>query len=129
MNAIQPVYVELVDFVARGATPEKVAGFRPSPEAQERVAELLERQRDSQLTEEETAAQPPFAFTSTEPNLSRLTRRRCLERSLTGPLSRASPVSELAVTLNRDRTAVKRDVSILKSYAPREEINPGHATL
>src|SRR5687768_14370210 len=37
MNAIQPVYMELVDFVARGSTPEEVANFRPSPEAQRRV--------------------------------------------------------------------------------------------
>lgn len=53
MNAIEPVYMELVDFVARGCTSEQVASFRPSPEAQERVAELLRRQRDSKLSEEE----------------------------------------------------------------------------
>jgi hypothetical protein len=55
MDAIQPVYMELVDFVARGSTPEEVANFRPSPEAHGRVAELLERQRESKLTEEEAA--------------------------------------------------------------------------
>ena len=58
MNAtqpVQPVYMELVDFVARGSTPEEVARFRPSAEAQRRVAELLERQRAAELTEEETA--------------------------------------------------------------------------
>ena len=55
MNATVPVYMELVDFVARGATAEEVANFRPSHEAQKRVAELLERQRESELTEEETA--------------------------------------------------------------------------
>ena len=55
MNAIQPVYMELVDFVARGSIPEEVASFRTSPEAQRRVAELLERQRESKLTEEETS--------------------------------------------------------------------------
>jgi hypothetical protein len=43
-----------VDFVARGSSAEQVANFRPSPEAQKRVAELLERQRESELTEEET---------------------------------------------------------------------------
>ena len=39
------------------------------------------------------------------------------------------PVSELAVTLRRDRKAVKRDVSLLESFglvSGREEINPGH---
>src|SRR5438270_14008872 len=55
MNAIEPVYMELVDFVARGSSAEEVANFRPSPEAQKRVAELLERQRESELTDEETA--------------------------------------------------------------------------
>ena len=55
MNATEPVYMELVDFVARGSTAEEVANFRPSPEAQKRVAELLERQRESELTAEETA--------------------------------------------------------------------------
>ena len=55
MNATEPVYMELVDFVARGSSAEQVANFRPSPEAQKRVAVLLERQRESELTEEETA--------------------------------------------------------------------------
>lgn len=55
MNVIEPVYMELVDFVARGSSAEQVANFRPSPEAQKRVAELLERQSESGLTEEETA--------------------------------------------------------------------------
>ena len=55
MNAAEPVYMELVDFVARGSTAEQVANFRPSPEAQERVARLLDRQRDSMLSEQEAA--------------------------------------------------------------------------
>ncbi len=55
MNAPEPVYMELVDFVARGSTAEEVANFRPSPEAQKRVAELLEKQRESQPTDEETS--------------------------------------------------------------------------
>jgi predicted transcriptional regulator len=40
-----------------------------------------------------------------------------------------APVSELAVTLRRDRKAVKRDVSLLESFGlvnAREEVNPGH---
>jgi hypothetical protein len=55
MNASEPVYMELVDFVARGASVEEVANFRPSAEAQKRVTELLEKQRESQLTDEETS--------------------------------------------------------------------------
>jgi hypothetical protein len=60
MNATEPVYMELVDFVARGSTAEEVASFCPSPEAQKRVAELLERQRESELTAEETAELDDF---------------------------------------------------------------------
>ena len=55
MNAAEPAYMELVDFVVRGSTAEEVANFHPSPEAQKRAAELLERHRESELTEEETA--------------------------------------------------------------------------
>ncbi len=53
MNTSDPVYLELVDFVAGGTTPEDVVNFRPSVEAQRRVAELIERERKSQLTSEE----------------------------------------------------------------------------
>ena len=55
MNALDPVYLELVDFVAAGSTPEQVANFRASPEAQARVAELVEREKESRLTPEEAA--------------------------------------------------------------------------
>ncbi len=55
MNAIDPIYLELVDFVAAGSTPEEVANFHPSPEAQARVAELVEREKEARLTPEETS--------------------------------------------------------------------------
>lgn len=40
-----------------------------------------------------------------------------------------APVSDLAIVLKRDRTAVKRDVKILTSFGLvkiQEEVNPGH---
>ena len=55
MNASEPIYLELVDFVAGGTTPEDIINFRPSAEAQQRVAELIVRERESQLTAAETA--------------------------------------------------------------------------
>jgi hypothetical protein len=55
MNAPNPIYLELVDFVAAGSTPKEVADFHSSPEAQARVAELVEREKESQLTPEETS--------------------------------------------------------------------------
>jgi hypothetical protein len=50
-----PVYLELVDFVAAGSIPEEVAKFHPSLKAQARVAELVKREKLSQLTPEEDA--------------------------------------------------------------------------
>jgi predicted transcriptional regulator len=43
-----------------------------------------------------------------------------------------APVSELAVTLRRDRKAVRRDVSLLESFglvSTRDEPNPGHGRM
>jgi hypothetical protein len=55
MGVSDPIYLELVDFVAGGTTSQDVANFHPSAEAQNRVAELIERERESQLTAEEAA--------------------------------------------------------------------------
>jgi len=51
----QRSYGEIVDFFARGASPEEIASFRPSQEIQERVRELLERNSAVELTEDEAA--------------------------------------------------------------------------
>ncbi len=55
MNVADPIYLELVDFVAAGSTPEEVANFHPSAEAQARVADLVAREKESQLTAEESS--------------------------------------------------------------------------
>jgi predicted transcriptional regulator len=50
-------------------------------------------------------------------------------RVLRAVRAKATPVSELAVALKRDRKAVRRDVSLLESFGlvrTREEPNPGH---
>ena len=49
----QKCYDEIVDFFARGASPEEIMTFRPSPATQERVRELLERNSADELTEDE----------------------------------------------------------------------------
>ncbi|MBY0227666.1 MAG: hypothetical protein K2W96_00155 [Gemmataceae bacterium] len=46
-------YEEIVDFIASGPTPERVAEFQPSEQARERVAELIGRKKSSALTSEE----------------------------------------------------------------------------
>jgi hypothetical protein len=55
MSASDPIYLELVDFVAAGTTPQEVIDFRPSAEAQRRVHELIEREREARLTSDEAA--------------------------------------------------------------------------
>jgi hypothetical protein len=55
VNVADPIYLELVDFVAAGSTPEEVANFHPSAEAQARVADLVAREKESQLTAEESS--------------------------------------------------------------------------
>ena len=49
MNAIK-AYEEVVDFIASGTTPKNVIAFRPSEAAQERVSDLLQREKNSALT-------------------------------------------------------------------------------
>jgi hypothetical protein len=55
LNASDPIYLERVHFVAGGTTPQDVVDFRPSAEAQQRVSELLECERESGLTPEAAA--------------------------------------------------------------------------
>ena len=55
MSTTTPAYHEIIDFIAAGTTPEEVANFRPSPEAQRRIADLLERGREDGLPPDEKA--------------------------------------------------------------------------
>ena len=55
MSTATPAYFEIIDFIAAGTTPEAVADFRPSPQAQRRVAELIEREKVLALSQEEEA--------------------------------------------------------------------------
>jgi hypothetical protein len=55
MSVGVPAYLEIIDFIAAGTTPEAVAHFRPSPEAQQRVAALIEREKADRLSPEEKA--------------------------------------------------------------------------
>jgi hypothetical protein len=55
MSLASPAYIEIIDFIAGGTTPETVANFQPSREAQQRVATLLELQQDGALSADERA--------------------------------------------------------------------------
>jgi hypothetical protein len=51
MNA----YDELVDVIATGPAAERIIRFRASDENQQRVADLLSREKGASLTPQETA--------------------------------------------------------------------------
>ena len=55
MPPASPAYFEIIDFIAAGTTPEQVARFHPSPEAQQRVAGLIQREKENLLSPEEKA--------------------------------------------------------------------------
>ena len=52
MNSVK-VYEEIVDFIASGTTPQEVIAFRPSEDSQERVSDLLTREKDGELSSAE----------------------------------------------------------------------------
>jgi len=54
MSYHERVYAELVDFIAENTPPEKLAKFRVSDETQQRVSDLIRREKDEGLSPEET---------------------------------------------------------------------------
>jgi hypothetical protein len=52
MNAIKS-YEEIIDFIAAGTTPEAVVAFRPSEVVRQRVADLVARSGDGNISAEE----------------------------------------------------------------------------
>lgn len=53
MTAAQPAYLEIIDFIASGASSEAVAEYRPSAQSQRRVADLIAREKETGLSAEE----------------------------------------------------------------------------
>jgi hypothetical protein len=47
-------YDEVLDFLTAKMTPEEIANFRPSPEAQARFSELIARKKTDSITSAET---------------------------------------------------------------------------
>ncbi len=48
-------YEEIIDFIAAGTSPRAVVAFRPSEAAKARVAELIDREKTTGLSPDETA--------------------------------------------------------------------------
>jgi hypothetical protein len=52
MNTVK-AYEEVIDFIAAGTTPQNVIDFRPSKTAQMRVEDLLEREKEGEISSAE----------------------------------------------------------------------------
>ena len=48
-NPAIPSYLEIIDFIAAGTTPQAIVDYRPWLEAQLRVAELIAREKEGRL--------------------------------------------------------------------------------
>jgi hypothetical protein len=83
-----PAYTEVLDFLAGGTTPETLVAFRPSPDAQSRVADLVARSQAGTITAEE---QNELADTLQLEHLMILAKARARQKlSPTGPTRDAS---------------------------------------
>jgi hypothetical protein len=80
MSTATPAYLEIIEFIAAGTTPEAVTQFRPSPEAQQRVAELIEREKENGLSPEEKAELDHFMELEHILRMAKAKARRILSR-------------------------------------------------
>jgi hypothetical protein len=53
--ALVEVYRYVLEFLASDPSPETIVDFKPTPAMQERISELLEKNREGQLTAAESA--------------------------------------------------------------------------
>ena len=52
-KAAIPSYLEIIDFIASGTTPQAVADYHPSSKAQGRLTELIRRDKEGDLSPDE----------------------------------------------------------------------------
>lgn len=54
LRDIPCVYIEVLDFLIKRPTPQEIATFKASPQAQARLSQLLDKNREETLNEAET---------------------------------------------------------------------------
>lgn len=68
---------EIIDFIASGPSPEDIIAFKPSALLQKRVDELLEKKRDTGLSEAEAREVDQFLMVE---HIMRLAKARARQR-------------------------------------------------
>lgn len=71
-------YEEIIELFADGSSAERIVSFKPSKESQERVAILLEKNREGDLTPEEEAELDEFGMIE---HLMRLVKGRVRQKA------------------------------------------------
>jgi hypothetical protein len=90
MSVASPAYFEIIDFIAAGTTPDAVAHFRPSPEAQRRVAELIEREKADCLSPEEKTELDHFLELEHILRMAKARARQIISRPVTSAMKSVS---------------------------------------
>lgn len=72
------LHKEVVNFLAIGPTPAEIIAFRPSPIAEDRIAELLEKSRDGPLTVVEEVELDEYQYLNHLLTLTKIQARRNL---------------------------------------------------
>ena len=80
MSTSTPAYLEIIDFIAAGTTVKTVAEFRPSSEAQLRVAELIEREQQGSLSADEKSELDHFVELEHIMRMAKAKARQILSR-------------------------------------------------
>lgn len=68
---------EIIDFIASGPSPQEILAFKPSASMQNRVDELLEKKRESGLSESEAREVEQFLMVE---HIMRLAKARARQR-------------------------------------------------
>lgn len=79
MDIFQPkAYDDIVNLFASGSSPEIIVNFKPSPESQQRVSELLCKSKANSLTKEEEAELDDYGHLE---HLMRLVKARARQKA------------------------------------------------
>jgi hypothetical protein len=77
MAFVEPrIYEEIVEFIASGATPQRVVDFRPSDALKQRVHELIEREKMEALSPDEQTELDHYMYLE---HIMRLAKARARE--------------------------------------------------
>ncbi|MBC6934410.1 MAG: hypothetical protein DWB42_01060 [Chloroflexi bacterium] len=76
--ALNPLFDEILDFLASGHTPQEIIAFKPSEALDQRLHDLLDRNASDRLTAEERAELDEFLRVNQFMNILKIRARQKL---------------------------------------------------